>query len=136
MSDLPQGVVDDASVAGETRLLRRVPIYQVHEGKVQSNAFDERAAGCGLSVTAWENPGDLDDVLAGHEGFAVICVTADDVRSVGGIIVRSPLPNNPTHCEIFPRLSSGLRKKLRAMHRWVRYPDWVSEEHRGPLEAF
>jgi hypothetical protein len=64
--DLPPGVADDLSIAGPTRLLRRVHKCQVNDGQIDSSVFLEREKGCGLSVTIWESPSDLDDILGNY----------------------------------------------------------------------
>ena len=135
-NDLPDWAIDDPAIAGEIRLLRRVPQARVHQGKCETSNFREDEEGRGLSVTVWEREADLDDVRRHHDGFGVICVAAHVFRSVGGIIVRVPLVGNLNHCEIFPRFTPSPQKKLRAEVRWVYYPDWVGLEHRGPTEAF
>lgn len=136
MDGLPLWVTDDTTIAGNIRLLRRVHKDQVHDGKIDTSVFRETEMGCGLSVTVWETPDDLEDILRGHEGFCVICVSADELRKHGVIITRHALVGNLNHCEIFPRLTGGQRKKLKAAAIWVRYADWVLPEHREVLEVF
>lgn len=136
MDDLPAWVVDDAEIAGPIRLLRRVPKLLVHSGRIEKSVFDEREPGCGLSVTVWESPSDLEDILRRHEDFSVVCVSASAFREHNAIIARAPLVGNLNHCEIFPHMTGGQQKRLRAAARWVRYADWVSPEHRADLEGF
>lgn len=136
MDDLPAWVVDDAEIAGPIRLLRRVPEFQVHAGRIEKSVFDERVPGCGLSVTIWESPSDLDDILRRHENFGVVYVPASAFREHNVIIARASLVGNLNHCEIFPRMTGGPQKRLRAASRWVRYADWVLPEHRGAVETY
>jgi hypothetical protein len=136
LDDLPAWVVDAPEIAGPIRLLRRVPEMLVHSGRIEKSVFDERAPGCGLSVTIWESPRDLDDILRGHENFGVVSVPASAFREHNVIIARAPLDGNPNHCEIFPRLTGGQQKKLRAVTKWVKYGDWVLPEHREDVEDF
>ena len=134
--DLPAWATDDPSISGGVRLLRRVPQFQVHDGKPETSVFDEREPGCGLSVTVWETPDDLADILRRHEAFGVICLPAAAFREHGATIVRHALVGNLNHCEIFPRLGGGARKKLRAALSWVHYPDWVLPEHRQEVARY
>ena len=134
MADQPPWVVDDPAIVGQLRLLRRVPEFLVHSGAVELSVFDEREAGCGLSMTLWLDQGDRDDLLRSHADFGVICVTADQLREEGAIIARRPLVGNLNHCEIFPRLTGGARKRLKKAAKWVEYPTWVLPEHREDVE--
>ncbi len=116
------------------RLLRRVPEFLVHDGVIEKNNFRETEEGRGLSVTLWESATDLDDVLRFEQDLGIVCVEAQSFRGVNALIVRVPLVGNLNHCEIFPRLTPGPLKRLRAAARWVRYPSWVRENHQGPVE--
>lgn len=136
MADLPNGAEDDEEIAGQVRLLRRVPENRVHNGEIEKTNFDEREADHGLSVTVWGSPQDLIDVLRGHENFGVVCVDAEAFRDEEVKIVRTPLEGNPNHCEIFPRLGPKAQRRLKLAARWVRYADWVLPEHRVEIEVF
>jgi hypothetical protein len=127
---------DDPAIAGDLRLLRRVPELLVHDGEIEKSNFDERDEGHGLSVTVWESPQDLEDVLTGHENFGVVSVKSSVLRAEGVIIARVPLDGNPNHCEVFPRLSTGARRRIKRQAKWVYFPDWVCAEHRVPVEEF
>jgi len=134
--DLPQWAVDDPAIAGRVRLLRRVGRYQVNDGIIDSSCFLEKEEGRGLSVTIWEAQSDLDDVRRFNENFGVVCLAAQAFRLEGSRIVRAALVGNLNHCEIFPRLGSGARKRLKAAAKWVHYPDWVLMDHRVEVEHF
>lgn len=136
MLDLPAWVVDDPAIDGTIRLLRRVHPMLIHSGTIEKGVFAERESGCGLSVTIWESPSDLEDILRWHENFSVVCVSASAFREHGAIIARAPLVGNLNHCEIFPRMTGGQQKKLKAAARWVRYADEVLPEHREAVEVF
>lgn len=136
MDELPAWVVDDAAIAGPIKLLRRVPKFQVHDGRFEKSVFEERERGCGLSVTIWQSREDLEDIIRRHEDFGVICVRASVFRELGAVIARAPLVGNLNHCEVFPRMTGGAQKKLRNAAKWVRYAGWVLPEHRGEIETF
>lgn len=127
---------DDPAIAGDLRLLRRVPELLVHDGEIEKSNFDEREVGHGLSVTVWESPQDLEDVLVGHENFGVVSVKASVFRGEGMAIVRVPLEGNPNHCEVFPRLGQGAQRRIKKQAKWVYYPEWVRAEHRVAVEPF
>lgn len=136
MADLPDGAEDDQQIVGKIRLLRRVPENRVHNGEIEKTNFDEREPGHGLSVTVWDSPTDLIDVLRGHENFGIVCVNAEAFRAVEAKIVRRPLEGNQNHCEIFPRLSPKAQRKIKLASCWVHYPEWVLPEHRDEMEVF
>lgn len=136
MDGLPDWAVDDAEVAGSIRLLRRVHPMLIHSGKIEKGVFADREAGCGLSVTIWESPSDLDDIIRRHEDFCVVCVPASAFREFGVVIARHPLVGNLNHCEIFPALTGGQQKRLRAASQFVRYADDVPAEYRAQLVEF
>ncbi len=134
--ELPDWATDDLAIQGEIRLLRRVPEFLVHDGVVESSNFRETEEGRGLTVTVWAAPSDLEAVLRLEPSLGVVCITAQDIRDVGAQIVRVPLVGNLNHCEIFPRLTPSPLKKIKKAARWVHYPTWVSEEHRGDIAEF
>lgn len=136
MADLPDGAEDNEQIAGQIRLLRRVPENRVHNGEIEKTNFDERETGHGLSVTVWDSPQDLIDVLRGHENFGVVCVDAGAFRAEEAKIVPIPLEGNPNHCEIFPRLGPKAQRRIKLASRWVHYAEWVLPEHRAEIEVF
>lgn len=117
------------------RLLRRVPSFMVHDGVIEKSNYRETEEGRGLSMTLWESPSDLDDVLRFNSDLGVVCVTAEKLREVGAVIVRVPLVGNLNHCEIFPHFSQSTQKKLKSATMWVHYPDWVDAGLRGAVET-
>jgi hypothetical protein len=131
VAELPGGAVDDPEIAGERWLLRRVPKILVHDGVPESSNFREDEEGHGLSVTLWDSAQDLFDIQRDHDDFGVIAVPASVFRDAEAVIVRSPLEGNENHCEIFPRLTSGQQRRCKKAVRWVYYPEWVEEQHRG-----
>jgi len=134
VDDLPEWAIDDAEIAGERWLLRRVPQNRVQDGIPEKSNFREDEAGHGLSVTVWDSPQDLEDVRRDHESFAVICVPASAFRAeIDTVIARAPLEGNANHCEVFPHYGQGAQKRLRKTFRWVHRPAWLPDDPEAEL---
>ena len=138
MDDLPDWAVDDTEIVGQRWLLRRVLQARVKNGVPERSNFREDEPGCGLSVTVWDSLQDLEDIRRRHENFGIIAAPASAFRAEAGtVIARAPLVGNLNHCEIFPHFGQGAQKRIRETSRWVHYPDWVEDQHRGePLNLY
>ena len=138
MSELPGWVVDADDIPDTACILRRVPNYQI-DGNLPSTAnFRERddEPTTGLSVTYWQSEKDVEDVSRVEPTFGIISVVVADIRACGLLLVRMPLVGNLNHCEIFGKITKGMRKKLKASSRWVRLPDGVDPNELMPLDSF
>ncbi len=128
-----EGHVDDPSIRGEAKLLRRInPDWVVPDPKspigkrVTSQAFNDHPDGTPMSVQ-------LADVLAthripfakvleGHEGYALAALTARLARAHRQGVMRKPLDDDPAHAEVFGPKSHSVRKGLAAGSEWVIAP--------------
>lgn len=133
MAGVPDWAVDAGDIPDGACLLRRVPPNRLSGARPDTSNFQNKQEGFGLSVTFWESDGDLEDVRRGYETFGVVTIVAADARALGLLIARSPLDDNPNHCEIFPTVSGGRRTLLRNASQWVVYPDAFPLEAREPV---
>ena len=128
---------DDLSIGDDAKILRRLNSDWIHEGKPEGSAFkqDPTPEAIGTSVTLWETDQDRVNVLRGWENLGLIVVTMGECRAIGLGIVRTPLPDNPNHCELFGPQARNGRRRLSKGARWVKYPDEYPPDLCGPLEG-
>jgi hypothetical protein len=101
---------DDLSIADESALWRRIPprhfVLDENLGRVRPStaAFENHPDGSGMSVflghevaAGGRKP---DDVLAGHENYALVAITAGLARAWRQTIVHRPLVDEPAHAEV------------------------------------
>ena len=122
----PPERIDDPSVRDNECLWRRVHprdiIRDSESGELRptSAAFrpsDEMSVDIGSLTTA-------EAVLSNYPHHSLIEFTAGIVRKEGGIVVRDPLPDNPSHalvCGKNPkgRLTKSQAKKIQQSSTWV-----------------
>lgn len=128
---------DDASIPGDTKILRRVVPgrYSRTTGLAEEGTFRRKAGESGLSVTLWQSAADLEITLAPHPGFGVIGLLVREVRGEQLTIAFTEEPGNPNHCELFGDLPGSKRQRLANIARWVVYPDGYPEEMKQPIWA-
>lgn len=139
MAELPAHLEDDLIIAGEVRLLRRVPMMWVAANGApdRSNFQHKSNENSGWSCTLWDSDVDLYNLTSGHTEFGVVRIKAEAFRQFGLQIARVPIDGNPNHCEVFgPMTSKSQAGKLRDQCVWVKYPPSVPDAARGPLETF
>lgn len=100
---------DDPTIADDARLWRRVPQWQFFfdekrgRWRPKSSAFDddpatdEYADGSPMSVFIADGLSGPDEIMAGHEGFALAELRAGLARSRGQRLVRTPPPQGHVH---------------------------------------
>lgn len=133
MADLPDWAIDAEDIPNDACLLRRVPPHALAGARPDSSNFRNKEEGYGLSVTVWGNDADLAAIRAGNEDCGIVTVVVADARALGLLVAKSPLPDNPNHCELFPDISKGRRNLLRTASEWVVYPEVVPPEQREPV---
>jgi hypothetical protein len=116
-------------------LWRRIPPWSLdRDGEPDSSNFVDKERGQ-LSVSlappmeqrrARANA--LVTLLAGHNGFGVVEFCAGDVRRLGDppgwyVVRGAPLPDDPYHTIICPKLSRGDARILRDASAWVQHPN-------------
>lgn len=130
MADLPDWAIDAEDIPNDACLLRRVPPHALAGVRPDSSNFKNKEDGYGLSVTLWAGQCDLAAVRQDHPHFGVVTIVVADARALGLLVARSPLPDNPNHCELFPTITKGRRNLLRAAAEWVVYPEAIPPEQR------
>ncbi len=100
-------VLDDLTIQNDDDLWRRIPPWHfvsdenLGRRRPSGAAFEDGRDGSSMSVViarvAAENERSADDVLEGHDDFALAAVTAGLARECRQIIVRNPLPQEPAH---------------------------------------
>jgi hypothetical protein len=89
---------------------------------VASPAFDNSPDGSGTSVDIVEAIGQYEKTLQGHEGFGLVCLTVEQIRSVGLGIKRAPIPGNPQHA-ILLGPKKKVKRELAKMAEWIKRPE-------------
>lgn len=129
MSD--ENYENDATIEDDEVLLRRIYpgsgswIYDQNLGRTRptSQAFNDHPNGSPMSVhlsSVLAHHGlESKIVLEGHEGFALVSITAGLVRQCNQVIVRKPLAGDPAHAEVIGNKTPGVRKKMARNAVWV-----------------
>lgn len=133
--EIPDWVVDSPDILDEQCLLRRVPDHALSGAEPDSSNFREKEDGTGLSASLWSTPEALDAIVADHPSWGVTTLVVADVRKLGLLVMRAPLPDDPNHCEVWG-IGSKTPKKLKRVHRWARYNDCIPENVRGGTVEF
>ena len=116
---------DDCSIGDDEKLLRRIRPKDIHLDPISNQYRPE--SGCFrsddfisvhiASLTSHKQ------VLSTYPEFSLVEFTAEEIRSVGCIIVRDPLPEDPAHALIYGTapgnyVSKSQAKKLAKLCRW------------------
>jgi len=117
---------DDCSIGDDEKLLRRIRPKDIHLDPItnlyrpESGCFrsDDFISVHIASLTSHKQ------VLSTYTEFSLVEFTAEEIRSVGCIIVRDPLPEDPAHALIYGTapgnyVSKSQAKKLAKLCRWV-----------------
>jgi hypothetical protein len=62
------------------------------------------------------------EILTGHDGYAVVLLTAADLAAQGQQIVRDPLPDEPDHVLIVGDKTKIRKRALAEAGKWVIRP--------------
>lgn len=120
---------DDPRIGDEVRLLRRIPPWHFvrddNDGRFRpsSAAFEDDRDGDPMSVyrrdVIEDEGGEPGRVLANHEGFGLVSISAGPVRSRDQTVHADPVPEEPSHAKV-------CGPKPRSTRRWfVRHTEWV-----------
>jgi hypothetical protein len=128
----PSPYTDDRSIADVAQLWRRIPPrlfifdHNLNCYRPSSAAFDDHPNGSPMSVVLGDDilaAGRIpESALAGCVGFALATFSAGLARSKGQGVVRAPLPEEPSHAEVFGRKTDSVRRTLAKGSRWVIAP--------------
>jgi len=125
---------DQPRIADDTVVLRRIPPHNstspLPEGDFRPNSDnfkdDEDGELCVDLKLDDEQPA---RTLEGHDGFGLIALTVEEIRSVGLDVEQRKLDENPAHAIIVGNKTQGRRKKLSlfASARWIKRPASLEE---------
>jgi len=116
-------MVDDPTIEDSTRVYRRISRLHVDSDptsvdgyKITSAAFTDPSDGTQMSVHVGDTLSNrslkVSSLLDLHPAAGLVSISAKEIRDLGLIIVRVPLPNDPAHAEIHGRKSKGTRRSL------------------------
>jgi hypothetical protein len=111
--------VNDDTVADAERLLRRVPPYWwIYDGNLgclrpTTAAFDDEEMSVALASSLLECNQALTSVLAGHDQYALVAITAGLARHCNQAVARDPLPDQPHHAVVFGKKPRSVLKTFK-----------------------
>jgi len=82
-------------------------------------AFKDDRNGDPTSVYLAEEAGAWNDIMAGHEGFGLVAITAEVVGECGLSIVRQAEPGFPYHAILTGAKSDSVARRLARAAVWV-----------------
>lgn len=122
-----EGYEDDLTIVDAELLWRRIPERWVvadretGRRRISSAAFDNHPNGTPMSVylsSVIRSDGrGPDSVLL--PGFFLAAITAQTARENGQGVHRAPLPEEPSHAEVFGRKTKSIRRKLARSAQWI-----------------
>ena len=68
------------------------------------------------------------DVLHGHDGFALAAFTAGAAREAEQGVAREPLPGEIAHGVVFGKKTKSIRRRLSRASEWVVAPPQAQDE--------
>lgn len=119
---------DDPTICGAVLLYRRIPPYggrvtwdETGTPTASSLNFKDAHDELSLHIAQETTP---DAILAGtaHDGFGLVCLTAQQIRDTCGpaiIICRDDEDPANGHVLVCGKISNGMAKKLSKLVRWV-----------------
>jgi len=117
--------VDDLTIPDDATLLRRIPpwhlVFDERLGvrRISSGAFADDQDGSPMSVFLASAVVDPGTVMIGHAEFGLAAITSGLARACGQIIVRDPLPEQPSHALVVGRKTNSVRTRLSRGANWV-----------------
>ncbi len=131
------GLEDDPSIRDECELLRRIPIKlnvnviwddNLKRWRLSSASFKDHRNGTPMSIVprddleqAGRKP---EEVLFGHDNFALAAITAENAREYKQKVARDSLPDEPAHGLVIGEKKIASRKMAKAA-RWIIPPQNV-----------
>lgn len=123
---------DDPAVTNEAGLLRRIPPWHFYfdpklkRMRPRSAAFEDDEDGDPMSVYRREvidsERGDVQRLMIGHQGFALACLTAGQIRSKRQTVFPDPLPEESSHSKICGPKPEGVRRWFATEAVWATAP--------------
>jgi hypothetical protein len=117
---------DDPTISGDMILYRRIPPWkdnvtwdEMGQPTFSSANFKDRIQELSLHLAAETTPAEM---LERHEGFGLIQMTAEQVRTICGsavIICRCTEEPERGHVLVCGKITGGAARKLKEAARWV-----------------
>ncbi len=117
---------EEVQLAPDAALWRRIPNWadyvvrdrQTNAMRPSSMAFKDDSDGS-TSVYLAKEAGSWDDIMAGHEGFGLVSITAGLVSESGLKVVRQPEPGFPYHAVLAGPKPDRVASKLARASVWL-----------------
>ena len=122
----PSGV--EAQLESQAVIWRRVPpawiVNDENLGRRRptSAAFDDHRDGTSMSMYIAGAGNTVDDVMKGHDGYALASVTFDQLSRKNLRVIHDPLPGFPSHVEVVGRKTKRIKSDLAKEAAWVVLP--------------
>jgi hypothetical protein len=131
---MPDMRIDDKTISDQERLLRRaypdairfdekLQCYTISSAVFADRNTDGMEVSVNLESVLKEYNLPPESILAGHEGFGLIALTAGNARSCQQIVYRDPLENNPSHALIVGNKTRSLKRKMASLSIIISNPD-------------
>jgi hypothetical protein len=116
--------VNDPTITDDDQLLRRVPECQwVEDGaggwRPSSAAFNDIELSVDIASTLHALNEPITAPLRGHDGYALVAISAGLARQHDQAVCRDPLHTNPAHGIVYGKKTNGTRKQLAKNSAWV-----------------
>lgn len=122
---------DDLTIRDECHLLRRIPAIaeinvvwddNLNRWRPSSASFKDHQNGTPMSIVLGDELDRADrhynEVLIGHDEFALAYITAACARENNQCVARDPIPSEPAHGIVIGKKRSASRKMAKAAE-WV-----------------
>lgn len=130
--DCARNFPNDEGVTDDVALLRRIPPWhfyfdaRLNRMRPSTAAFEDDADGDPMSVYRRDiihaEGGTVARVLVGHEGFAVVSLTAGQVRSKDQTVFPDPLPEESSHAKVCGPKPRSTRHWFATQAEWIIAP--------------
>ena len=126
------------AIPGAVKVWRRIPQKPSHcifdendqAWVPTSAAFKDHPDGSSMSV-AFDVGQSSSEILAGHEGMAVVSLIVNDLRSLGLEVVPAPLEDDENHAEVIGHKTKSICRAMAKMAVWVVAPTANPRENVG-----
>ena len=123
---------DDPTIGDDVPLWRRIPPDQLRVDDETGEAGASDSAFRTEQMSVYLAPlTDLQAVLTNYSGHKVMEFSAGGARREGFIIVRAPLPTDPSHALVLRRDNPGQRPTKSQAKRLANHARWVTGDTRG-----
>ena len=123
---------DDLTISNEADLWGRIPpkwyVWDDNIGRLRptSQSFQDNKDKTPMSVSLADIANSLgkapESLLIGHEGYALVAITAGLARDCNQGIMRKPLIHDQAHAEVFGKKTGLVKDRFAKGSRWVIQP--------------